>query len=195
MNMIIGKRQIILAALVVGLGIAVYLNWQYTNQTFELPVTDMLERMDGGANYGEAQYVDSQQSISELEADLREPDFSEADNESFFVEAKLSRQKARDEAVETLAVMLSDAALSAEQKTDLARRATDLANSIEVEGKIENLIKAKGYTDVMVYYDAARADIMVRTAGLMAEDVVKIKDIVLKETDIPAENIAIIEIN
>ena len=29
----------------------------------------------------------------------------------------------------------------------------------------------------------------------MAEDVVKMKDIVLKETDIPAENIAIIEIN
>ena len=195
MNMIIGKRQIILAALVVGLSIAVYLNWQYTNQTFEFPVTGLLETMDGAANYGEAQYVDCQRVISELEADLREPDFSEADNESFFVEAKLSRQKARDEAVETLALMLSDAALSAEQKTGLAQRATDLANSIEVEGKIENLIKAKGYTDVMVYYDAERADIMVRTTGLMAEDVVKMKDIVLKETDIPAENIAIIEIN
>ncbi|MDR2932989.1 MAG: SpoIIIAH-like family protein [Oscillospiraceae bacterium] len=194
MNMIIGKRQIILAALVLGLGIAVYLNWQYSSDNLDLTVTNALD--DATTNYGEAQYVDSPNALNANADDINEtPDFDEADNDTFFVEAKMSRQKARDEAVETLAVMLADAELDADQKANLALRAADLADSIEAEGKIENLIKAKGFTDVMVYYDAERADIMIRSEGLMSDEVVQIKDIILKETTIPVENISIIEVN
>ncbi len=182
MNMIIGKRQIILAALVLGLGIAVYLNWQYSQTAVELPVT---EAMEGLPDYGEAQYVDS-------------PGVTAADEmpegEAYFAEAKLSRQKARDEAVETLAVMLADAELGADQRAELALRATELADSIETEGKIENLIKAKGFSDVMVYYDTQRADVIVKTSGLLANEASQIKDIILKETAIAPENISIVEI-
>lgn len=184
MNMIIGKRQIILASLVLGLGIAVYLNWQYTkvgnDLTITANVTEADQKNNTGANYGEATYVDN------MDAD---------DEETFFVEAKLSRQQARDEATETLKSMLADAELSAEQKADLAIRATDLANSIEVEGKIENMIKAKGFTDVMVYYDTTRADVILKTEGLQDNEAAQIKDIILKETSIAAENISIVEIN
>ena len=200
MNMIIGKRQIILAALIMGLGIAVYLNWQYSAADYDLAVTNNTSS-EGSTNYGEAQYVDAPQLLDNLKPnaeskmvsvdDIAEP----GSDEAFFVEAKLSRQKARDEAVETLAVMLSDANLTGEQKTSLAIRATELAGSIETEGKIENLIKAKGFLDVMVYYDTQRADIMIKTAGLGSDDIVKIRDIILKETEIPVENISIIEIN
>jgi stage III sporulation protein AH len=199
--MIIGKRQIILAALVLGLGVAVYLNWQYANADLGLPVTEAVEQGEA-ANYGEAQYVDSPTAPDTADVGLNElddinevVDVAEEDNESFFVEAKMSRQKARDEAVETLAVMLDDANLETEQRAELAMRATDLAKSIETEGKIENLIKAKGFDEVMVYYDTERADIMIKTEGLMSSEVVQIKDIILKETAIPVENIAIIEVN
>jgi len=185
MNMIIGKRQIILSALVLGLGIAVYLNWQYSTAAIELPVTEAIEH--GVSNYGEAQYVDSPSAITAVSFDDYE--------ESFFVEAKLSRQRARDEAVETLAFMLADATLSGDQKTQLALRAVDLADSIEKEGKIENLLKAKGFTDVMVYYDTLRADVIIKTGGLLVHEAAQIKDIILKETKIEPENIAIVEVN
>lgn len=185
MNMIIGKRQIILASLVLGLGIAVYLNWQYANTKLELPVTNTVEAEGEEATYGEAQYVDGEVYDAEVEVE----------GETFFVEAKMSRQKARDEAVETLATMLQDSALDADQKAQLALRATDLSESIETEGKIENLIKAKGFTDVMVYYDTERADVIVKTSGLLANEAAQIKDIILKETHLGAENISIVEIN
>ena len=185
MNMIIGKRQIILAALVLGLGVAVYLNWQYSRIAVELPVTEAIE-WDGPSTYGEAQYVDAP-------AMLTEPNLS--DEETFFAEAKISRQRARDEAVETLAVMLSDADLGAEQRAELAMRAVDLASAIETEGKIENMIKAKGFADVMVYYDSRRADVILKTSGLLANEAAQIKEIILRETDISAANISIVEIN
>ncbi|MCL2068455.1 MAG: SpoIIIAH-like family protein [Oscillospiraceae bacterium] len=193
-NMIIGKRQIILAALVLGLGVAVYLNWEYSNMENDLVAANRAQGGEG-QNYGEAQFVASPQALdgssAVLSQDINEPDMGEA----FFVEAKLSRQMARDEAVETLAFMLADASLNNDQRTTLTMRAADLAQSIEAEGKIETLIRAKGFPDVMVYYDTQRADIMVKTAGLVAEDVMKIKDIVLNETSIEVENISIIEIN
>lgn len=192
MNMIIGKRQIILASLVLGLGIAVYLNWQYTNTSVEPPITETV----GGdsTEYGQAQYVDENMTdVTDEQAETVDAQ-AEAD-EAFFAEAKLSRQQARDEAADTLAVMLQDASLTAEQKTDLTAQATDLANSIEVEGKIENMIKAKGFDEVMVYYDTERADVILKTAGLAPEEASQIKDIILKETAIDAENISIIEVN
>lgn len=190
MNMIIGKRQIILASLVLGLGIAVYLNWQYSSKQLDLTATNALSKET--TNYGEAQYVDNQNTEEGQDAAMVE--MAEED-ETFFVEAKLSRQKARDEAVETLATMLADAELDPTQKAELAIRATDLAQSIETEGKIENLIKAKGLTDVMVYYDTARADVIVKTDGLETEQVSQIRDIILKETNIRPENISIVEVN
>lgn len=192
MNMIIGKRQIILAALVLGLGIAVYLNWQYSNANIDLPVTTAVG--EEGTEYGEAQYVDKN-GVDENEPALPTEVEAEPEQETFFVEAKLSRQKARDEAVDTLAVMLQDASLSTEQRTELTERATNLANSIEVEGKIENLIKAKGFVDVMVYYDTERADVILKTSGLAPEEAAQIKDIILKETIIEPENISIVEVN
>lgn len=192
MNMIIGKRQIILAALVLGLGIAVYLNWQYSNANIDLPVTTAVG--EETTEYGEAQYVDKN-SAGDDEPALPTEVEAEPEQETFFVEAKLSRQKARDEAVDTLAVMLQDASLSTEQRTELTERATGLANSIEVEGKIENLIKAKGFVDVMVYYDTERADVILKTSGLAPEEAAQIKDIILKETVIQPENISIVEVN
>ena len=183
MNMIIGKRQIILAALVLGLGVAVYLNWQYTRLSVELPVTELLEWETGPATYGEAQYVGFA---------LPGDDGGDA---AFFVEAQLSRQRSRDQAAETLAVMLANADLTSEQRAELAMRAVDLAESIETEGKIENMIRAKGFADVMVYYDSRRADVMVRTEGLLSNEANQIRDIILRETSITPQYITIVEIN
>ena len=71
----------------------------------------------------------------------------------------------------------------------MALKAAELAKSIETEGKIENLIKAKGFTDCMVYYDTDNVDVVVKTEGLEAAQVAQMKDIILKETSIPVENI------
>ena len=180
MNMIIGKRQIILAALVLGLGMAVYMNWQYTRVSVELPVTELLEWQEGGpTTYGEAQYVG----------------VTGTGEEAFFVEAQISRQRSRDQAAETLSAMLANAELSYDQRAELTMRAVQLANSIETEGKIENLIRGKGFEDVMVYYDSLRADVMVRTEGLLSHEANQIRDIILRETSITPQQITIVEIN
>ena len=171
MNMVVGKRQIVLAALVMGLGCAVYLNWEYTKMDTNL------EAAETGKNYGDAQFVSTEEE------------------DAYFAEAKLSRTRSRDEATEALSEMLADADLAAEQKAELAMKAAELAQSIEIEGKMENLIQAKGFDECMVYYDTDRVDIVVKTDGLTDDEVMQMRDIAIRETSVPVENISIVEIN
>lgn len=69
MNMVVGKRQIVLAALVMGLGCAVYLNWEYTKMDTNIDTVVA----ETGKNYGDAQFVSSEEE------------------DAYFAEAKLSR--------------------------------------------------------------------------------------------------------
>ena len=155
-NMVVGKRQIVLAALVMGLGCAVYLNWEYTKMDTNIDTVVA----ETGKNYGDAQFVSSEEE------------------DAYFAEAKLA-----------------DAELEADQKAELAMKAAELAQSIEIEGKMENLIQAKGFDECMVYYDTDRVDIVVKTDGLTDDEVMQMRDIAIRETSVPVENISIVEIN
>lgn len=175
MNFIVGKKQIVLSVLVLALGVAVYLNYQYSQVgEGEFPITDAAAASAQGEN-------------EEME---------ETYGEAYFAEAKLSRTRSRDEAVEAMAAMLSQADLNNEIKAELALEAAALAKSIETEGKIETLIKAKGFEECMVYYDTEKVDIIVKTAetGLSDEQVAQMQDVVMGEVDVPAENIRIVEV-
>lgn len=108
--------------------------------------------------------------------------------------SKLSAQSGH-EAAEALSEMLADAELEADQKAELAMKAAELAQSIEIEGKMENLIQAKGFDECMVYYDTDRVDIVVKTDGLTDDEVMQMRDIAIRETSVPVENISIVEIN
>lgn len=180
MNRLVGKRQIILLALVLALGAAVYLNWEYAKLDSTIPT------LGGGdvqevKNYGDTKFVSE--------------DIESTYGEAYFTEAKISRTRSRDEAIETLTELLKDVSLSTDQRTELALRAADLARSIEVEGKIENLIKSKGFADCMVYYDTERVDVIVKTEGLAEAEVMQMRDIIVRETGISVENISIVEVN
>lgn len=182
MNMILGKRHIILAALVLVLGIAVYLTWTFGGGN-EFNIGDDLLT---GKNYGDAQFVDkSEDGADDLEVN--------APAGSFFSEARLTRQQSRDSAVDTLTQMFKDASLSDEQKAQLAIKAAGVAQSIEAESKIENLIKAKGFSDCIVYIEGERVDVIVKTQGLLRDEVAQITDILVTETGAVEENISITE--
>lgn len=173
MKVTVRKSQVVLAALVLALGVAVYLNWDYMKNEDYIASggTDISAGEENGeaeeaANYGEA----------------------------YFVEARLSRTQSRDEAMDALKYMLEDANLDAESAAALADQATAMAASIETEGKIENIIKAKGFEECMVYIDEDKVEVIVQSAGLTDSEAAQIMDAVLSEVSIPQNNISIIEI-
>lgn len=172
MNMVLSKKHIILSALIISLSIAIYLNWEYVKtNSADFADADKVAASTSGQQENTAEY-----------------------GEAYFAEAKLSRTKSRDEAIEAMKYMLEDAKLSTSQVKELTTQATSLAKTIETEGKIENLIKAKGFTECMVYLEPSKIDVLVKCDDMTDEQATQIKDVILGEVSMASEKISIIEI-
>ena len=145
--------------LTLALGAAVYLNWSFsreappslvvsdtageaveTSAQAAEPITDplVLETSAGAdtqmmsadetanKNYGEAQLVS----------------VNKDSGTEFFESARLTRSKARDEALDTLKKSLKDTKLTSEEKEQLTTQLSDRISNITLETKLETLIKS-----------------------------------------------------
>lgn len=195
--MVFGKRQILLATLVVALGIAIYLNWQFSQTGKDLTLA---EDADASKNYGEAQFVgtDDENEADAIDVtgitDMTDAIVTNNAGEDYFIEARLNKKQSRDEAVETLQNILKDSAITEEEKDNAITTAASISTAIDAENNIESLIKAKGFSDCIAFIDSDKASIVVKTNGLLSTEVAQIKDIILGEIGIPAENITIIPV-
>lgn len=176
-----GRRRMVTAALVMALGAAVYLNWQFSGNQ-ELLASDTL---NSEKEMGTAQLVNG---------DAEETDASAAEEEeSVFTQAKLSRQKARDEAVEMLEEVLKDSESSAEAKKEAVAQSAVIAQNVLKENNIENLVKAKGYSDCVAVIQDDECSVIVGGTLESSSDAVVIQDIVVSQTSFAPEKIKIIE--
>lgn len=192
-NVIIGKKQIIITSLVLILGAAIYLNWQFA----DVPQADL----ETGVSITEEQSTDTQETAGEASGDdqkvLGEAALVNAQTmstEEYFASARLARDNARDEAVETISSILDDETLSEADKKEANAKALAMTDMIEAESRMENLIKAKGFTDCMVYLSETGANVVVKSEGLTQSQATQIKNIVVSEGSVKGENISITEI-
>lgn len=175
----ISKRQIIITCLVLLLGIAVYANYELTNT--DLKATDVVTSLDMSDVYGEITYVNGTEIV----------DYSSDD---YFAQARLEKLTSRDEAVETLKMMLDGGDISDEELATYTENAVALSSLIESETIIENLVIAAGFDDCVCYLDGENANIVVKSEGLTASQAAQIKDILLSEVSVENENIRIFEV-
>lgn len=172
-NMIVGKKQIVLASLILILGVAVYLNWQFAQNDGQFDLTTGTANTTSDKNYGDAALVNK--------------------TDDYFTQARLDKDKTRDASVSTYAKMVKDETLSAKELSAAKKEAEALNKQIKAEENIETMVKAKGFADCLAYLDDGNARLIVKTNGLKKEEVAQIKDIILKEVDVLNENISIVE--
>ena len=169
-----------IAGLLLILGLAVYLNWQFASSGGGLKAAEAMENMTEGVspekNYGDAAFVGAS-SVQGLAEDAA-GSVNSASGDEYFVEARLNRQSTRDEAVAVIKEAISDVKSDDKTRSKAAADIAEIAKQIEIEGKIENLVKAKGFADCMVYIDGDNVDVVVNSEGLVPSQVIQIKDIV-----------------
>lgn len=188
-----GKRQLVLAALVVALGAAVYLNWALSGNT-DLQATDALTSSD--RQYGETLLVNASGSDSSALASSDNSASANSDTDAssdYFTEARLNREKARDTSVELLEQVLTDASQSDAAKQDAVAAAALIAQNTLQENSIETLVKAKGYEDCVATIDNGECSVVVKTNSGTQDDAIIIKDIVSGQTGISYDKIKIVE--
>ncbi len=186
--MIIKKRQLLMATLIVALGAAVFVNWYYTKPEslstgVEVSVT-ATETDEESAKLGEARYVISSE-VTEAENKTAE----------YFAGARLKRQSAHDEAAEMLNAVIGSADSDAQAVKDATEKLNELAENLVLEGDTENLITAKLNCETIVTINGDAAQVIVEKGKLDSAGAVQIQEIMLSQTGFDSKNITIIELN
>ncbi len=178
--MVLKKKEIIAAALVVLIGVAGYLNWSYQDT---LKVTD-------GKSYDEAKRLGEAQYVNETQAD----DAQAVSSSNYFTQAKMEKDNSRSEALEILEQTAKNQEFDEEIRKKAQQQILDTAKNVENETAIENAAKAKGYSDISVYIGEEGVDIMVKKKDFSDSDVVKLKDIASAQLSIDPSAVKIVEV-
>lgn len=178
------KKNLVAAAVLVTVCTGIYLNWLYTDQQTAGDLTDTLN--------AEKVMSDELLALSEDAAALSEDGLTTATD--YFAAVRLSRQQARDSALELLqeAMAYDDGTKAAESSAQLE----DIVQTALSEATIESLIVAKGYTDCVAYMNADGVSVAVAApeGGLQQDDVAVIADIVMNQSDYSLDEIRVVEV-
>lgn len=176
MNLLIGKKQIIAASLVAALGLAVFVNWYYTNNDEILNGKELtVDETTDSEILGAAEYVNNSNSQSV---------------DDYFANAKLNRTNARDEALETLQTVIDTCDASSEAAVAAVLELSELNSAILLENEVESLVTAKLNTDCLCSIDSNGVEIVVSKDILNDESVLSISDIIYANCN-DVENIRI----
>lgn len=189
------KRNAVVAAIVLFVCVAVYLNWSYGK-----------EQESTGKILGQATLVGNEEGNDPLLVlgkttpkpdESASPAVSEppaATSTGYFASARLNRQQARDSALGMLRETMSSESAEESAKLDAGAAIEALAASTVSEAQIENLVVAKGYADCVAFISEGGVSVVVSSNGeeLADADVARITEIVTGETGVPASQIKII---
>ena len=105
------KRQFTLLTLVVALGVAVYLNWEYAKTDAPFALQDpgavsanaAVETVTDGTTSGVLDALPVQEALPDKNyGDAQLVSANETSNDKYFEQARLTRSKTRDEALDTM---------------------------------------------------------------------------------------------
>ena len=183
------KRNVVVAAIMLFVCAAVYLNWSYGQE-----VETNSESADGKL-LGEATLVSGETGDPLLNGSKEAGEERKTEMTGYFSSARLNRQQARDSALELLQDAAADEGAAQTVKDDANAGIQTLAANTLSEAQIENLVTAKGYQDCVCFIGDSSASVVVACVegGLTNADTARITEIVKEQTGLLAAQIKIIE--
>ncbi|MBQ8133977.1 MAG: SpoIIIAH-like family protein [Clostridia bacterium] len=210
--MTFGKRQLVIASLVVALGAAVYLNWQFSSTE---PITAVDTEESSVKQLGQTTYVNTEVSTTETSSkessksesskasSATKKDDSKSETSTKAVNAEqgsdsghfaAEREKRNDsdaKAVEALTDVIEAASSSESAKKEAVKAAEKLAANIKAQSDIENEVKSKGFDDVFAAINNENCNVTVYGGTLDDAAAISIKDIVNRQAGISFDKITV----
>ena len=175
----VGKRNLAICAAVLLVAAAVCINWGLYSAG-----EDPIDGMPSGREQEPSENVGTENGDGTQSA------------VSYFASVQISRQQARDEALEVLQLVIDSESAIESAKAEAIADVSRIADEIASEANIETLVKAKGFEECIAVINDGSANIVVKTDGaLMQNEVAQIMEIVVEQSGISPENIKITEKN
>ena len=175
------KKNLMAASVLLVVCAGIYVNWMYSSSE---NVADLTDKLD-------AETVLSENGII---MDTTVDNMNSNVTSDYFAAVRLSRQEARDSAVN----LLQEAMAYGDEtnKTESTQQLETIVQTALTEAQIESLIIAKGYTDCVAYMSDTGISVAVASpeGGLQQADVSVIADIVITQTGFTLEEIRVVEV-
>lgn len=198
---VIKKNQIIIVLISFCLILVGYLNYSNNKKNDETVIGDITNYTEG---MGDAKLVSSE-AVEEVDENTTENDI--VDNEEvtetasdeveqiqgddYFTESKMERNNIYSQSIDIYESMLESNTITNEQKSiaqNEIQKITSTKNTILI---VENLIKVKGFEDVVVFENGGNISVIVKAEQLQPEQVAQIQNIVSREFNITSDKISI----
>ncbi len=179
MSIKLRKGKIAVAAMVLALGSAVFINWYYTSphkapEQTETTSVSSQERQ----NLGDAQYVNATAAKEAAET---------------FAQFSVERENAHAKAQESLEKVIKDSSSSKEAVQDAAKSLEKLSQSIKRENDLETLIDAKTGGKCIVIISDNTIKVVTQPGTLSDTVTMQIKELIMNQGGFQPENINIFE--
>ena len=181
------QRGIVIVSLVMCLVILGSANYIYTRSQNEIP--DIPSAQDPAANQGDSN-PDSTGSNTNTPDESSNTSVSAQSN--YFEAYRTNRQSIRDMEMRYVQTVSDNQKSDSAVKKEAEERLLEIASLMEKELKIENLIKAKGFEDVIAFVEEGSVNIVIKAEQITSAQATKILKIVVDETGEASQNVTII---
>lgn len=182
---VLRKKQLVALSLVLLIGAAGYLNYTFENDVADPGAVEVYN--EANKKLGEAQMVSTSESEKKQEP-------TQENTGGYFSEARLSREIKRDESIDTLLEIVNSDGADSEAKNAAREQIQQITDWVEKEVTIENMIKAKGYSESVVFISENLVSVAVLSEGLNEVDAAVICDIATSISGYSAEKVNIVEV-
>lgn len=152
------------------------------------------------AHYGDVQLVNSDNILKEdvVPNDNLEQTIgtnSNMDSDEYFSSTRLERENMYSQMLETYQKMIDSKEITNDQKGIGIQEINNITNQKNAIMIAENLIKNKGFEDVVILISNNTASVIVKAGTLSNEQIAQIQNIVCRELSFELENINITQKN
>ena len=175
-----GKRNLIIVCSVLLIGAAVWVNWLFFSNSGD----DGYDYTGGTGMSGE---LDNSKNPTS-----GEDGNTSASADSYFSTVQVSRQRARDEALEVLNAVVDNANASDSVKAEAVAEIKQISDEMKQESDIESVIVSKGFEKCVTVINDGTASVVVKYDGqLTPAQLAQINSVVYEYSGIEPVNITV----
>ena len=196
---IMKRNQVIILVIAIMLVTAGYLNFIETNNNQETVQTNGNDVQ----TMGDATFVSSQTLVqntlkkntntfeNETTNQTSAQDNEETEEAEYFTSSKLQRETMYSQMIESYQKMLDSTTISAEQEAIAQNEITKINDTKNAIMITENLIKTKGFNEVLILVNDTSINVIISKEELKQEEIAQIQNIVSREMKAEIGNIHI----
>ena len=175
------KVYIVLAALVLALGTAVYVNWQFGGGKTDTSAKEL----------GAASYVNATVSSATEDENVQTAALSEK-QESYFANERTKRQSLQDEVIDKANEILKLEDASDDDMTEAQKDVEKIIKNFTIQDSIESIVKAKGFSECLCYISDDGVTVVVPDTELNDTSALVIDAAVTSHYEVSYDDISIV---